>query len=98
MTRIGPLVASGGTLAMICESPMNEGFLAGTVLNTTFVIPVKFDPLIVTNAPGAVMVGVNESIVIGCVVTWIRLVRWPVLPSPVVTMNDGRYVPSCPAT
>jgi hypothetical protein len=62
VTTIGPVVASEGTVAVICvlESTVN---VADVPLNLTADAPMKPVPMIVTDVPTVPLVGANEAIV-----------------------------------
>ena len=51
LTVIGPVVASGGTVALIDPAEVTVNAVAGTLLNLTPVTAVKPAPLIVTGVP-----------------------------------------------
>jgi hypothetical protein len=83
VTLIFPVVAPGGTVALICVSEIVVK-AASVPLKRTLAVPVKFVPLTVTAVPTGPLVGVNEVIVGGRVT-----VKSPVLvavPSGVVTL------------
>jgi hypothetical protein len=59
VTEIGPLVAAGGTVAVICVELLMVKEAAGVPLNLTAVAPVKFVPVIVTLVFTGPLVGVK---------------------------------------
>jgi hypothetical protein len=59
VTRIGPVVAPVGTVAVICVAEFTVK-VADVWLNLTAVAPVKFVPVITTDVPTAPLVGANE--------------------------------------
>lgn len=61
-TTIGPVVAPGGTMAVIWVADSTLKF-ALTALKVTTVAPVKFVPLMVTEVPIAPLVGEKLAIV-----------------------------------
>lgn len=60
VTEIGPVVAAGGTVAVIWLSELTVK-AAAAPLNVTEVAPVNAVPLIVTEDPGQPELGVNEE-------------------------------------
>ena len=82
VTLIGPVVAVEGTVAVIWVAEFTTN-VAATLLNVTAVAPVKFVPVIVTDAPTGPNVGVNDVIVGGGTV---KLVRLDPVPPGVVTL------------
>jgi hypothetical protein len=60
VTATFPVVAPAGTVVVIEVDETTVKGVAAVVLNFTAVAPVKFWPVIVTAAPGAPLVGVNE--------------------------------------
>src|SRR5438309_10722150 len=63
VTRIGPVVAPLGTVAVITVSEVTVKLAALTPLNVTAVAPVKAVPVIVTVFPTCPLVGVKLVIV-----------------------------------
>jgi hypothetical protein len=61
VTRIGPVEAPVGTVAVIDVDEFTVNVVAATLLNVTEVAPVKFAPVIVTTVPTGPVVGVNEE-------------------------------------
>lgn len=59
VTLIAPVVAPEGTVTVIWESVSTENALVEVPLNETSVAPVKLEPLMVTEAPTAPLVGVK---------------------------------------
>src|SRR5436190_13790914 len=62
VTEIFPVVAVGGTWALICDGAGAESG-AFTPLNFTEATLVKFTPVIWTNVPGPPIPGVNPSMI-----------------------------------
>jgi hypothetical protein len=62
VTAIGPVLAPLGTVAVSCvdEFPVNFAFVP---LNVTAVAPLKFVPVIVTDAPAVPFAGEKDEIV-----------------------------------
>ena len=60
-TAIGPVSAPPGTVALICVAE-SIIYVDGTPLNLTETVPIKFDPVIVTDVPTGPLVGVNDEI------------------------------------
>jgi hypothetical protein len=83
VTDIGPVVAFGGTVAMIF-APLNLK-LEMTPLKVTRVAPLRFVPLIVTEAPTAPLLGENPVIVGGRFATTVNVDALDAVPPGVVT-------------
>ena len=60
MTRIGPVVAPVGTVAVICVGEFTANPGADVWLNLTAVAPVKPVPVMTTDVPTVPLVGANE--------------------------------------
>ena len=82
VTWIGPVVAVGGTVAVICVSEFTVK-LATTVLKVTLVLAVKPLPVMVTVVPTGPLVGVKE-VTTGTTVTT-KLDELVPVPEEVVT-------------
>jgi len=68
VTRIGPVVAPAGTVAMIPVVPLDGETVAATPLNVTTSsadVAPKFVPVIVTWVPAAPLAGLNPVIAAG---------------------------------
>jgi hypothetical protein len=63
VTLIGPVVAPVGTTAVICVAELTVKLVAAVVLNSTWVAPVRFVPVITTDVPAGPLVGENDVIV-----------------------------------
>lgn len=93
VTLIGPVVAPFGTVAMIFVSESTVK-LADVRLNFTEVAPVKFVPLIVTEVPGAPLVGENDVMVgAGGDVPTVKSVALVAVPDGVVTEIAPDWAP-----
>src|SRR5438093_2848064 len=84
VTLIGPVVAPLGTVAVIWVLEL-EVMVAATPLKVTLVAPVRLFPLMVTEVPTGPLVGVNELIVGGDVVT-VKLLALVAVPAVVLTL------------
>src|SRR3989442_1705909 len=91
VTRIGPVVAPLGTLAVIWVFEFTVK-VAVVPLKVTAVAPVKLVPLIVTVVPTGPLVGVKELIVGGDVVT-VKLLALVAVPAEVVTLMSPEVAP-----
>ena len=82
---IGPVVASGGTVAVIWVElfTVNE---ADVPLNATDVVPVRFVPVMVTPVPTDPLVGLNETIVGDPAAVTVKFVALDAVPPGVVTL------------
>jgi len=93
VTLIGPVVAPFGTVAVILVSESTVK-LADVRLNFTEVAPVKFVPLIVTEMPGAPLVGENDEMVgAGGDVLTVKSVALVAVPDGVVTEIGPDWAP-----
>jgi hypothetical protein len=81
VTAIGPVVAPLGTVAVIFVPELTVK-VADVPWNFTAVAPVKLVPSIVTEVPGAPLVGLNE-VIFGLTVKFVELVA---VPDGVVTV------------
>jgi hypothetical protein len=79
MTRMGPVVALVGTVAVIELSEFTV-YVADTLLKVTEVAPQKFVPLIDTDDPTFPLVGENEVIVGAPPASTVKLVVLAVPP------------------
>lgn len=87
VTRIGPLVAPLGTVAVICVAELTAKE-AEVPLKATAVAPVKFAPVIITFVPTGPPVGVKELSVGAAVGTvTVKLVELLAVPPGVVTLS-----------
>ncbi len=82
--EIGPVVAAGGTVAVIC---VEEFTVKGAALpwNLTAVTPMKFVPMIVTEVPTRPLVGVNEVMVGAPAAVTVKFVELVAVPFGFVT-------------
>src|SRR5204863_1509538 len=86
LTLIGSVVAPVGTVAVICWVFELTVKPASTLLKkVTAVAPVKLVPVMVTTVPTGPLVGVNELIVGGEVVT-VKLLALVAVPAVVLTL------------
>src|SRR5467141_1240169 len=85
VTRIGPVVAPVGTVAVIAVAEFTVK-LALTPLNVTAVAPVKFVPLIVTLVPTGPLVGV-KLVIVGGALTPAKLFVLVAVPPGVLTLS-----------
>ena len=91
VTAMGPVVAPAGTVAAICEGLLTLK-AALVPLNLTAVAPVKFVPVIVTDAPTGPLVGVKLEMV-GADVT-VNVVELVAVPPAVVTLIGPVVAPA----
>lgn len=77
-----PVVAPGGTVAVILMDELTVKELAATPLNVTDLAPVKLAPLIATRAPTCPLVG-EKLVILGATVKLVELVS---VPPGVVTL------------
>jgi hypothetical protein len=91
VTVMGPVVAPAGTVAVICVALLMVK-AAATPLKRTSVVPVKFVPVMVTEAPMRPEVGEKLAMVGGRMTT--KLVPLVAVPSGVVTVMGPVVAPA----
>ena len=89
VTRIAPVVAPEGTVAVIWVDEFTVKLVAETLLKVTELVvnpvPLKFVPVIVTEVPTGPEAGVKLVIVGDGPVPTVKLVALVAVPNPVVT-------------
>ena len=91
VTLIFPVVALVGTLAVIWPSESTLKVPEEVPLNLTALVPVKFEPLIVTLIPTGPLVG-EKPLMTGGKFT-VKSVALVAVPAPVVTVNFPAVAP-----
>jgi hypothetical protein len=94
VTRIRPVVAPDGTVAVIRVELVTTNPGAFTLLKVTEVVPVKFVPLIVTDVPTGPDVGENELIVGAVPDVTVKLLALVAVPTPVVAWIGPLVAPA----
>jgi hypothetical protein len=93
VTLMNPVVVPLATVAVIWDELTTVKLVASVRLNTTSLAPVRFVPLIVTNVPGAPLVGENELIVGLPAAATMKSVALVAVPPGVVTWMGPVCVP-----
>jgi hypothetical protein len=84
VTEIVPVVAPEGTVAVICVAELTVNVVALAPLNLTAVAPVRFVPVIVTDAPTAPLAG-EKVVIVGADALTVKLDALIAAPIGVVT-------------
>ena len=86
MTDMGPVVAPGGTTAVMREGESTVKLVVGTPLNRTVVALSKFVPKITTAVPTGPVMGLKEVTVGSVLNVTVKSLRLVAVPTPFVTV------------